>query len=77
MDKPKFRHDCKECIHLGEFQGQDLYVCYQDCLGPTVIARHGNKPWEYQSGICFADTIPALGEARKRAVDLGLLDAKM
>lgn len=70
-----FKHDCKDCKPLGQFEdpklGQvDLYFCSQGRFGDTVIARYGNEPHQYQSGLAFADTIPALNEAKDRAIKL-------
>lgn len=49
----------------------DLYWC--DAQGyPTVLARYSDEPSEYTSGLAGASLHPALGEARRRAVALGL-----
>ena len=71
--EPKYKHDCTYCTFLGHHEGHDLYVCIGSI--PTVIARFGNSGWEYQSGLNFAspDRIPQLYEAKKRAIERGLL----
>lgn len=39
-------HDCEDCIHLGEFEGMDLYIHYRDTVS-EVVARFGNNGSEY------------------------------
>jgi hypothetical protein len=58
---------------LGEWKEFDLYFCPQHGV-PTVIARYG-PDGDYQSGLPAADAIPALGEAKRRAIAAGLLPA--
>jgi hypothetical protein len=53
--KPNYQHDCDTCIFLGTYNNHDLYFCnpcgtYVSC---TVIARYGNEPHEYKSGLKF------------------------
>jgi hypothetical protein len=77
-ETPQFRHDCKGCVFLGRFRAPpahavDLYFCQQCDRMATVIARYGNEGLEYQSGLAFAEVIPELGEAKRRAVERGLL----
>lgn len=67
-----FEHDCNKCISLGSFQDHDLYFCKQGSL-PTVIARFGNNPEDYKSGLIFADIDPELSEAKKRAISRSLI----
>ena len=65
MKKPNFKHDCDECVFLGEIrfrnnftrevdpdtvQVADLYVCPQGGY-PTVIARFSDTDSDYISGI--------------------------
>lgn len=53
-DKPEHKHDCSECIFLGNYwpkprQTVDLYIC----KGPretSLIARYGSDGPEYCSG---------------------------
>ncbi len=68
----RFQHDCEKCKPLGEFGYADLYYCEEQFFGcATVIARYSNEAGDYQSGLVFADKIPALGEAMRRAIDAG------
>lgn len=68
----RHKHDCEQCRPLGEFMEFDLYFCEQQIGGPTVIARFGPNG-NYNSGMCFADTMPELGEAKRRAIQAGLI----
>jgi hypothetical protein len=69
--KPQFSHDCPQCKFLGiSSDGKDLYFCPKGLT--TLIARYGDGGPRYVSGIAFADTVPALGEAKKLAIDAGL-----
>lgn len=70
----RFQHDCEKCKSLGEFGYADLYYCDAQAIGgATVIARYSNEGGDYQSGMAFADNIPALGEAKKRAIEAGYM----
>lgn len=70
----RFQHDCDTCKPLGEFGDADLYYCDTQLIGgQTVIARYSSDGGDYQSGMSFADKIPALGEARKRAMEQGYM----
>lgn len=70
----KYKHDCEKCEPLGEFGNIDLYFCNQAAgLGPTVIARYSSEGSDYQSGLYAASRIPELAEARKRAIEQGLI----
>lgn len=70
----RFKHDCEKCKPLGEFGDADLYYCDAQAIGgATVIARYSDDGDDYQSGMVFADTIPALGEAKKRAIEAGYM----
>ena len=65
----RFQHDCDKCKPLGEFGDADLYFCPAQLVGgENVIARYSDDGGDYQSGMEFADKIPALGEARNRAI---------
>ena len=68
----RFTHDCTGCTALGEFEEFDLYHCMQGGASPTVLARYGDSGEQYLSGLAFADHIPSLGEAARRAAELGL-----
>ena len=70
----RHEHDCEKCKILGEFQEFDLYFCEQQIGGATVIARFG-PDGDYSSGMCFADSMPELGEAKRRAIAAGLFAA--
>jgi hypothetical protein len=70
---PTFEHDCDLCTFLGEYRGHDLYFCDKCTAGPTLIARYGGEGKQYTSGLELAAVDPFLGEARRRAVDRGLL----
>lgn len=70
----RFQHDCEKCKPLGEFGDADLYYCDSQAVGgATVIARYSSEGGDYQSGLVFADKIPALGEARNRAIAAGYM----
>ena len=57
--KPVFDHDCTACEYLGRLAGFsphegepqffDVYRCPGSVLGPSYIARFGNKGFEYWS----------------------------
>jgi hypothetical protein len=52
---PRFEHDCSACKYLGSTEKYDHYYC--DQLGgtfPTVIARWGDAPEAYASGLHIA-----------------------
>lgn len=51
MDQPRYEHDCRSCLFLGQYQKFDLYFCPKD---PTIIARYSSDPSCYHSGIVFA-----------------------
>lgn len=71
---PRYTHDCSKCKPLGEFGEYDLYYCETDLeKHPTVIARFGNEGKDYTSGLVFADYVPAIAEAKRRAIKHGLL----
>ena len=63
-------HDCKECISLGSFNGEDLY--FHPTPPFTLISRRSSEELDYESGLAFWNVDPQLGEAAKRAVSLGL-----
>lgn len=55
-DTPKFKHHCDACAFLGHVEGHDLYICRGD-LGPdnpSLLARYGDRPHEYQSALVSA-----------------------
>jgi len=72
METPKryYEHDgCRGCISLGNLRDgdkwYDLYYCPQNGI-PTVIARFGNSPEQYMSGMNSA-TMNPLKVAKARA----------
>lgn len=69
----KFTHDCTECNYLGRHLGNDLYHCLQGGNLPTVLARFGNEGPDYTSGLPAVPYVPALAEAKRRAIAAGLL----
>jgi len=73
MTYKRYEHDCDTCTFLGVYKEDDLYFCSQVRFGNTVIARHGNEPGDYSSGLCFADDIESLGVAKMLAQEAGLL----
>ena len=70
--KPRFTHDCDRCTFLGQDGKHDLYYCPQGSF-PTVIARYGNDGPDYTSGMSLVDIVPALKEAKRRAIEKGLI----
>lgn len=77
---PLHTHDCEQCKFLGPFEDKvDLYFCEQGSrasgIGPTVIARYGSLGHQYTSGLGFSHLSPWLGEAKRRAIELGHLPA--
>jgi hypothetical protein len=75
-DKPRYEHDCNACTFLGQYEDYDLYFCLRGGNRPTVIYRYGDEGSQYSSGLELADLSPQLGEARKRAIEAGLLTAE-
>lgn len=70
-EKPKFKHDCEDCVFMGRHNDHDLYYCAQSSI-PTVVARYGSDGPEYKSGLVLADFDEELGVARDRAELKGL-----
>ena len=71
MDK-RYIHDCDNCKFLGTYKHYDLYVCARNNTADTVIARFGDEPHEYKSGIGFSfGQIPELTRARVLTLKLG------
>lgn len=69
--EPRHEHDCQDCAFLGWHGEHDLYFCPQHGC-PTVIARFGENG-DYMSGLWATDYHPELAEAKKRAMEQGLL----
>lgn len=88
--KPRYLHDCDDCVFLGQFKEYDLYV-HPDYEADTsryiktVIARYSDDEPEYLSGAIYAHaTLKTvwlskesfiLYEAWLRAVRLGWTDS--
>lgn len=68
----KYKNSSGAEVYLGHFEGHDLYWDGQSGLMPTVIARYGDEPHEYMSGLGLASMNPYLRKARELALALGL-----
>ena len=68
----RYKHDCRACYSLGQYEEYDLYFCDQISI-PTVIARYGDDGPDYVSGLEFAETIDPLGVAYERARSMRLI----
>lgn len=72
---PRWRHHgCHRCVFLGRHKDRglgpvDLYYCPQTAV-PTLMARHGDEPDQYSSGL--VGSAPWQTEGRRRAIALGL-----
>lgn len=64
---PRYRHDCSECLYLGQDGRCDLYLCTSE--RPTVISRYGSGD-RYDSGMAFIGRNRHLGEAWSRVLHL-------
>ena len=72
-DTAHFTHDCEACSYLGHYDSAGVHFDLYACPGePTVVVRYGNDGPEYSSGLVFTDSMPALGEAYRRAVAAGV-----
>ncbi len=81
----RFKHDCEKCTYLGQSGKYDLYVCSsRSNIIDTVIARFGDNPGDYTSGLLFAirfkegffpgsENCEALAKAMNQALTLGYL----
>lgn len=70
--EPKFSNSSDAREFLGHFQEHDLYFDPQMGI-PTIIARFGEDPPDYVSGLDFADTNPVIAEGKRIAIERGLL----
>jgi len=67
-----FPHDCEACVYLDSVDGKDLYYCPGTSV-PTVIARYGESPEDYESGLAFVTKEPHLALALVLALKQGLV----
>lgn len=67
IEKPRYRHDCKECQFVGHINHYDGYVCERRGNSSTVVLRFGSE------GLCYMSmpTSMAHGEYAK-VLDLKL-----
>ena len=66
----RYKHDCSDCVYLGKYRDCDLYFCAHGGSIPTVVARYGNKGYDYISGL--DSELAPLVEAKRRAEIRGL-----
>lgn len=71
--KPRYIHDCDKAKFLGCHKEYDLYFCdhWESKTMHTVIARYGNEPADYLSGILNISYSEPLQVAYAKAVKLG------
>jgi len=76
MKNSRFKHDCDDCIYLGQYNEFDLYFCpgTGEQYTETVIARYSDEGNDYHSGMEFATSgkIIQLVVAMERAIKKGL-----
>ena len=77
MEKPRWKHDCDTCEFLGRHDSPefitggvtkhwDLYVhFYPNGSTTTIVARYGNEPDEYVSGLDKITCLPIVEGMRK------------
>lgn len=51
---PHYKHDCDNCVLLGQDERYDFYWCYQGGV-PTVIARASDDESDYESGMIVGE----------------------
>ncbi len=62
---------CDACVYLGQIEGEgDLYYCSRE---NTVIAKYGNNPEDYVSGMPLVKYDPRLQAAYTIAKMKGLI----
>jgi hypothetical protein len=71
--KPRYIHDCDKAKFLGCFEEYDLYFCdhWESKIMHTVVARYGNNPPDYMSGMFSIPFCEPLQVAYAKAVELG------
>ncbi len=61
MNKQFTPYTCDSCVYLGQIEGEcDLYYCSRE---KTLIARYGNEPEDYVSGMPLVKYDPRLQAA--------------
>jgi hypothetical protein len=55
--KPRFIHDCEQCVFLGQDEEHDFYFCPSPSGFHTVIARFGSDGPDYASGLEIAEAV--------------------
>lgn len=45
----RYKHDCKECIPIGELEKYDIYLCKKSGLWSATILRYGDNGPDYIS----------------------------
>ena len=68
----RYKHDCDNCVYLGEYKNADLYFCNQISV-KTVVARFSDYGPDYISGLDIADKDEYLHTAKQKAIEIGLL----
>lgn len=72
----RYTHHCAKCVFLGVYGDFDLY--FDPRMQPhNVVARYGSEKGEWYSGRALGDKIPAIAEAKQRAIKAGLLTTEM
>jgi hypothetical protein len=71
-NKPKYKHNCPDCVFLDHFEGADLYYCDTERAGAPFLARLSETECLHaaQAG---AHQHPALRRAIELAVEQGWL----
>lgn len=70
--KPKFLHECSDCLFLGSGTYLNRFSEFYDCQGLTIVVRYGDEPHEYASAPIELTDHGVV----KAAIDAGL-DSKM
>lgn len=68
--EPRYEHDCDACVFIESHALGDIWVCPGSVLGPTVIIRRGDEPWDYWS--MPGDVLQTVAEPRSERVRLAL-----
>lgn len=72
--KKEFEHDCDECVYMGTvFDGERFFDMYLHRSEPSIVARYGNGPTAYYSGLTdVKETDSLIGNFAEAARKLGL-----